>query len=265
MKSWLCTVVLTIALAVPGPVAWSESADSVNWKAWLDNIRSLANRKSGSQTSTKHASLLVGFTEIGRPSFINLETGEISFDHLQPQYVPTGEDGHFDPTSKVAEGLYSTHFRPLPNSQEVPTTTRFVDSEDSLLFRANHNPMYDISVGRTPLDKANESIPNEGNVWPDLLYPQVGLGWDKTLRLKGVDRLDKSYAITMADYTAALTEWGVENGLLGRINMRKNYSFSENLDVDKLSREKDYESAFVWSPIKVIGATGSPGNPVAAW
>ena len=159
--------------------------------------------------------------------------------------------------------------------------------------------------------------------------------------LKGVDRLDKGYAITMADFNAALEAQGIDDASQGDVvlfrtgwnSLWKDYSsidpariaevgsgepgvspevcdhlaekkismvgsdtwglepydFSkgmpenyfaychmnltarrgitnfENLDLDKLSREKAYEFAFAWSPLKLIGATGSPGNPVAAW
>ena len=49
------------------------------------------------------------------------------------------------------------------------------------------------------------------------------------------------------------------------LTARRGITNFENLDLDKLSREKAYEFAFAWSPLKLIGATGSPGNPVAAW
>ena len=39
----------------------------------------------------------------------------------------------------------------------------------------------------------------------------------------------------------------------------------ENLDLTKLVDDKAYEFLFVWSPLKMKGATGSPGNPVALW
>lgn len=39
----------------------------------------------------------------------------------------------------------------------------------------------------------------------------------------------------------------------------------ENLDFEPLLRERVYEFVFVWSPLKIVGATGSPGNPVAIW
>jgi len=42
------------------------------------------------------------------------------------------------------------------------------------------------------------------------------------------------------------------------------YNF-ENLDLDDLSADKAYEFLFAWAPLKLVGATGSPGNPVAAY
>ena len=42
------------------------------------------------------------------------------------------------------------------------------------------------------------------------------------------------------------------------------YNF-ENLDLDQLSADKAYEFLFSWAPIKLVGATGAPGNPIAAY
>lgn len=39
----------------------------------------------------------------------------------------------------------------------------------------------------------------------------------------------------------------------------------ENLDPSQLVADKAYEFLFVWSPLKMKGATGSPGNPVALY
>jgi kynurenine formamidase len=38
----------------------------------------------------------------------------------------------------------------------------------------------------------------------------------------------------------------------------------ENLDLEELAREKTYEFAFIFAPLRLKGATGSPGNPIAA-
>jgi kynurenine formamidase len=40
------------------------------------------------------------------------------------------------------------------------------------------------------------------------------------------------------------------------------YNF-ENLDLSELARDRVYEFAFIYSPIKLVGATGAPGNPIA--
>lgn len=39
----------------------------------------------------------------------------------------------------------------------------------------------------------------------------------------------------------------------------------ENLDFTPLLKEKAYEFLFVWAPLRIVGGTGSPGNPVALW
>jgi kynurenine formamidase len=39
----------------------------------------------------------------------------------------------------------------------------------------------------------------------------------------------------------------------------------ENLDLSQVVADKAYEFLFVWSPLKMKGATGSPGNPVALY
>jgi len=40
------------------------------------------------------------------------------------------------------------------------------------------------------------------------------------------------------------------------------YNF-ENLDLSELAKDKVYQFAFVFSPLRLKGATGSPGNPIA--
>jgi kynurenine formamidase len=39
----------------------------------------------------------------------------------------------------------------------------------------------------------------------------------------------------------------------------------ENVDTKSLVDAKIYEGAFVWAPLKMVGATGSPGNPVVLY
>lgn len=44
---------------------------------------------------------------------------------------------------------------------------------------------------------------------------------------------------------------------------RNGIFFLENLDTAELAREKVYEFAFVFAPLRIKGGTGSPGNPFA--
>ncbi len=37
----------------------------------------------------------------------------------------------------------------------------------------------------------------------------------------------------------------------------------ENLDLEELAADKVYEFAFIYAPLRLKGATGSPGNPLA--
>jgi kynurenine formamidase len=37
----------------------------------------------------------------------------------------------------------------------------------------------------------------------------------------------------------------------------------ENLDLEELAKDKSYEFAFIFAPLRLKGATGSPGNPIA--
>ena len=39
----------------------------------------------------------------------------------------------------------------------------------------------------------------------------------------------------------------------------------ENLEFTPLLKDRVYEFLFVWSPLKIVGSTGSPGNPVALY
>ena len=47
-------------------------------------------------------------------------------------------------------------------------------------------------------------------------------------------------------------------------NRRGIYLF-ENLDLKQVGEDQAYEFLFSWAPIKLVGATGAPGNPIAAY
>jgi hypothetical protein len=39
----------------------------------------------------------------------------------------------------------------------------------------------------------------------------------------------------------------------------------ENVDTKSLVDAKVLEGAFIWAPLRIIGATGSPGNPMVLY
>ncbi len=49
------------------------------------------------------------------------------------------------------------------------------------------------------------------------------------------------------------------------LSTRRGIYLFENLDLKQLGEDKAYEFLFTWAPLKLVGATGSPGNPIAAY
>ena len=47
--------------------------------------------------------------------------------------------------------------------------------------------------------------------------------------------------------------------------VRRGIYLFESIDMEGLADEKAYEFLFTWAPLKLVGATGSPGNPMVAW
>ena len=49
------------------------------------------------------------------------------------------------------------------------------------------------------------------------------------------------------------------------LTARREIYLLENLDLEQLSSDRAYEFLFAGAPLKLVGATGSPGNPIAAY
>ena len=50
-----------------------------------------------------------------------------------------------------------------------------------------------------------------------------------------------------------------------KMQTKRGIWFLEKMDLSQLVADKAYEFLFAWSPLKMKGATGSPGNPVAMY
>ena len=73
-----------------------------------------------------------------------------------------------------------------------------------------------------------------------------------------------TWGLEALDFSKPLPEGGFAYCHMNLV-ARRGISNFENLDLDELSSNKAYEFLFAWAPLKLVGATGSPGNPVAAW
>lgn len=61
---------------------------------------------------------------------------------------------------------------------------------------------------------------------------------------------------------AGVTDWAYCHM---NLSVRRGIYLFENLDLKKVGEDKAYEFLFSWAPLKLVGATGSPGNPIAAY
>jgi kynurenine formamidase len=59
-----------------------------------------------------------------------------------------------------------------------------------------------------------------------------------------------------------ITDWGYCHM---NLVTRRGIYLLENVDLKELADEEVYEFLFAWAPLKLVGATGSPANPIAAY
>jgi len=109
-----------------------------------------------------------------------------------------------------------------------------------------------VRTGHTKLWKKDNDTYNSGE-------PGIGLDAAKWLIAQDV-------AMVGSD------NWGIEVDAPGRkrpievhqwMITKNGVYFLENLDLEELAADKAYEFAFIFAPLKLKGATGSPGNPIA--
>jgi kynurenine formamidase len=80
----------------------------------------------------------------------------------------------------------------------------------------------------------------------------------------------RDIALTMGDTSANDAQpGGEEDGYAvpchTEMQTRRGIWNLENVDTKSLVDKKIFEGAFVWAPLRIIGATGSPGNPVVLY
>jgi kynurenine formamidase len=84
-------------------------------------------------------------------------------------------------------------------------------------------------------------------------------------------RASRDIALTMGDTSANDAQPSGEQGedfavpCHTEMQTRRGIWNLENVDTKSLVDAKIYEGAFIWAPLRAVGATGSPGNPVVLY
>ncbi len=123
-----------------------------------------------------------------------------------------------------------------------------------------------------------------GNIWNPDHWGEYDAA-EKQKRIAEFNSGEPGFGISACDYMAeqkiiltGADTWAVEAvgpGFAGesgeifechvQMMTRRGIWNLENLDLTQLVADKAYEFLFVWSPLKIKGGTGSPGNPVALY
>jgi kynurenine formamidase len=124
-----------------------------------------------------------------------------------------------------------------------------------------------------------------GDIWHPKNWDTFDAG-EKVKRVAQFNSGEPGFGISACDYLAerkiiltGADTWAVEavgKGSAGenagqpfechiKMQTKRGIWNLENLDLTQLVADKAYEFLFVWSPLKMKGATGSPGNPVALY
>jgi kynurenine formamidase len=81
----------------------------------------------------------------------------------------------------------------------------------------------------------------------------------------------RDIALTMCDTSACDAQPSGEQGpdfavpCHTELQTRRGIWNLENVDTKSLVDKKIFEGAFIWAPLRAIGATGSPGNPLVLY
>ncbi len=123
-----------------------------------------------------------------------------------------------------------------------------------------------------------------GNIWHPSLWDTFDAA-EKAARVAQFNSGEPGFGISACEYLAErkIILWGADTWASEAVGpgfggegpqpfechiklMTKRGIFNiENLDFSQLIADQAYEFLFVWSPLKIKGGTGSPGNPIALY
>jgi kynurenine formamidase len=123
-----------------------------------------------------------------------------------------------------------------------------------------------------------------GNIWHPTNWDSYDAA-EKTRRVAEFNSGEPGFGISACEYLASrkIILWGADTwaseavgpGFAGetsqpfechiKLMTKRGIWNLENMDLSQLVADKAYEFLFAWSPLKIKGGTGSPGNPVAMY
>ena len=120
-----------------------------------------------------------------------------------------------------------------------------------------------------------------GDLWSTAEWPTLSAD-QKRERVKQFGAGEPGFGLSACEFLAqqkivllGADVWGVEavpgedpkqvNPCHVNLQTRRGIWFLENLEFTQLVRDGVYEFMFAWAPLKMVGGTGSPGNPVAIY
>ena len=137
---------------------------------------------------------------------------------------------------------------------------------DVVLFRTGWNDLWRDNLDKTP-DQANADNARFNSGGPGISPEVCDHLAGRKISMLGAD----NWGIEPYDFTGQ-GEWPtpfaeVRNWAYCHMNLsvRRGIYLFENMDLKPLGDDSVYEFLFSWAPLKLVGATGSPGNPIAAY
>ena len=137
---------------------------------------------------------------------------------------------------------------------------------DVVLFRTGWNDLWRDNLEKTPEEAAADNA--EFNSGGPGISPEVcdHLA-ERKVAMLGADNwgIEPYDLAGVGEHPTPAAE--IENWAYCHMNLsaRRGIYLFENLDLRQLGEDRAYEFLFSWAPIKLVGATGAPGNPIAAY
>ena len=135
-----------------------------------------------------------------------------------------------------------------------------------MLFRTGWNDLWRDNLAKTQ-DQANADNATFNSGGPGIAPEVCDYLASRKVAMVGAD----NWGIEPYDFTgkgqwptppAKMEEWAYCHM---NLSLRRGIYLFENLDLKELGERGPGEFLFTWAPLKLVGATGSPGNPIAAW